>query len=199
VAPLINALALAARRRRRRGRHCSPAKSQSPAHSPSTPPSTATRGDPRLLAAGAVDEIEPNDRGRQPSPAWRTGSPPPGSCRRQRSVTVRDDDTTALHWAVFGARPDDPRVSGGGGPRHLLRAQDDAPLVKLLLAHHAPVDARDGSKDTALHRAAMYDAYAAVQALLAAGADRRLRNRDGKTAYELARERHNSVVPLLKP
>ena len=52
---------------------------------------------------------------------------------------------------------------------------------------------------TATYQAAMMDAEAAAKLLLAAGANRATKNGEGKTAYELAKARNNSVEPLLRP
>jgi len=117
------------------------------------------------------------------------------------SVKVRDDDgNMALHWAVFGARPNEiHEYSDMGGPHDTYyEPQEGAPLVQLLISFHAPINALDGDGDTALHRAAMYDAANAVIVLLRAGADRNVRNRDGKTAYQLATDRKNSTAALLR-
>ena len=111
------------------------------------------------------------------------------------------DGTTALHWAVYAARP---------AEKHIYRALDqphdtvwtprkDAPVVSLLVSRGAKLDTVDLQGNTALHEAAMLDCEAAAKVLVAAGADRRIKNADGKTAYDLARDRKNSVEPVLKP
>lgn len=113
---------------------------------------------------------------------------------------VDADGTPALHWAVFAERPDEIHIyeSAGGPHDTVFRAHEDAPLVKLLLARRAKLEAVDAEGNTALHQAARMDAAAAAKVLLAAGASRTKKNRDGKTAYQLAKDRNNSVEPLLR-
>ena len=159
----------------------------------------------RLLTAGApVDEVEPDDQ-------WTALTI---ACMENRldaarvllaagaAVDVRDDDgNQPLHWAVFGARPHEIHEYRELGRPHdtYYQPQASAPLVELLLARGAAVDARDGDGDTALHRAVLYGAANAVDVLLARGADRRLKNRDGKTALDLATARgHADIVQRLK-
>jgi len=74
--------------------------------------------------------------------------------------------------------------------------------VKLLLSKNAVVDTPEARGDTALHLAAYYG-HAAIVGLLinypGNAADVRIRNKDHKTALELARrEGHEDVVLLLE-
>jgi ankyrin repeat protein len=154
----------------------------------------------RLLKAGApVDEREPNDQ-------W---TPLLIACMENKlaaarvllaagaSVTVKDDDgNMPLLWAVFGARPNEIHeypALGGPHDTHFV-PQRDAPLVELLLKRGAPIDALDGDGDTALHRATMYQATAAIDVLLARGANRRIKNRDRLTALDLATKRGYDAI-----
>jgi ankyrin repeat protein len=110
------------------------------------------------------------------------------------------DGTPALHWAVFGERPNEIHIYAElGGPHDTVyQPHKDAPLVKLLVDNGAKLDTIDHDGNTALHEAAIMDAAAAAQVLLAAGADRTKKNHDGKTAYDLANHRDNSVAPILR-
>jgi ankyrin repeat protein len=114
---------------------------------------------------------------------------------------VDADGTNALHWAVFAERPDEVHLYRELGKPHdtYWVPHKDAPMVKLLLTKHVKIDAADHDGNTALHEAAMLDAAAAAKLLVAAGANRAKKNRDGKTAYDLAKERNNSVEPILRP
>jgi ankyrin repeat protein len=113
---------------------------------------------------------------------------------------VDDDGTPALHWAVFGERPDEIHIyrTPGGPHDTLFRPHEDAPLVKLLLAKGAKREARDAEGNTALHQAVLMDSAAAAKVLLAAGAKRNVKNAEGKTPYDLAKDRKSSIEPLLR-
>jgi uncharacterized protein len=114
---------------------------------------------------------------------------------------VDADGTPALHWAVFAERPVEiHEYSDMGGPHDTyFEPRKTAPLVKLLVDKRAKLDVTDTDGNTALHKAAMMDAAAAAKVLLAAGAKRATKNKEGKTAYELAKSRKNSVEPILRP
>ena len=111
------------------------------------------------------------------------------------------DGTTVLHWAVFGARPIEVHVYESLDKPHdtFFQPQGSAPIVELLLQRGAKVDTVDTAGNTALHEAAMLDVEVAAKVLVAAGADRTKKNRDGKTALDLARDRTNSVAAVLGP
>jgi ankyrin repeat protein len=118
------------------------------------------------------------------------------------NVNARDDEHfTALHWAVFASRPDEIHIYRElDKPHDTVRVpHKDAPLVALLVARGAKLEATTTDGNTPLHEAAMLDARAAAQVLVAAGADRAARNGDHKTALELAKDRHNSVEAVLAP
>jgi ankyrin repeat protein len=114
---------------------------------------------------------------------------------------VDADGTPALHWAVFAERPVEiHEYSDMGGPHDTYyEPRKDAPLVKLLVGKRAKLEATDPDGNTALHQAAMMDSAAAAKVLLAAGAKRTTKNKEGKTAYDLAKARKNSVEPILRP
>ncbi|MET0383009.1 MAG: ankyrin repeat domain-containing protein [Burkholderiaceae bacterium] len=82
-----------------------------------------------------------------------------------RGASVRKDGWSPLHYATTGG---------------------NAAIVKLLVAHGAPVDARSPNATTPLMMAAMYGSEGAVDALLAGGADRSLKNDEGLDAAAFA-------------
>ena len=101
---------------------------------------------------------------------------------------------TAMHTAAMakkrpylqilldhGASPDltDGRTQASVLSEALMNRNDDA--VRLLLARHANPNLADRQGDTPLHVAAQINDYAAMLALLKAGADPLLRNRSGQT------------------
>jgi ankyrin repeat protein len=114
---------------------------------------------------------------------------------------VDGDGTPALHWAVFAERPEEMHIYPEGGGPHDTEwiPHHDAPLVALLIANKVKLDVVDRDKNTALHQAAMMDSAAAAELLIAAKVSQKAKNKEGRTAYELARERNNSVEPLLRP
>ncbi len=117
-------------------------------------------------------------------------------------INMQDDEKlTALHWAVFAARPDEIHMYRKLGERHdtVFRAKPSAPLVKLLITRGAKLEIVDDHRNTPLHQAAMMDAAAAAEVLVKAGANRAAKNSAGKTPLELAADRENSVVDVLGP
>jgi ankyrin repeat protein len=73
---------------------------------------------------------------------------------------------------------------------------DPIPVMELLAANGANVDARDETQGTLLMYFARQGKAEPVQWLLAHGADRNARNRSGKTAAEIGRT-HAGIVRLL--
>jgi len=79
-----------------------------------------------------------------------------------------------------------------------LRRNSDLETIKIELAAHADVNATDLHGWTALMRATQVGRIAYIKTLLAAGADRRARNKDGQTAFMIAREREPLFPGLRK-
>jgi ankyrin repeat protein len=80
----------------------------------------------------------------------------------------------------------------------LAAAGGHSAAVRRLLASSAPTDAQNRHGDTALILASLYGNTEVVQALVAAGASRKLRNRDGVAASDAAKARNfGNVVALL--
>ncbi|HEY1554040.1 MAG TPA: ankyrin repeat domain-containing protein [Kofleriaceae bacterium] len=158
----------------------------------------------RLLRAGArVDEIDHDDHDYTPLIVACQNNAA-GAARALvaagAKVNARDSDgMTVLHWAVYGARPDEIHVYRDLGKPHdtMYIAHAAAPIVELLVAHGAKVDAIDGDGNTALHEAVFVNAAAAARVLIHAGARRSIRNHDGQTALDIARGRQNDVEPEL--
>jgi ankyrin repeat protein len=160
----------------------------------------------KLLKAGApVDERKPDDHGFTPLVEACSANQlesarlliAAGAKPNQRD----DDGTTVLHWAVFGARDSEVHIYSKPGAPHdtVFIPQKVAPVVQLLLDKGARINEVDREGNTALHEAAMIGAEAAAGVLVRAGASRKLKNLEGKTAYDLAHDRHNSVEAIVKP
>src|SRR4029077_19341540 len=119
---------------------------------------------------------------------------------------------TALHYAVRGGKlplielllergaPADALDEDGLTPLlHLSKTRskaDPIPVMELLAASGANVDARDETQGTLLMYFARRGNVGAVQWLLAHGADRNARNKNGNTAAEIGRA-HARIVRLL--
>lgn len=89
-----------------------------------------------------------------------------------------------------GARVNRP----GFAAMHFAAAAGDEAILRILLAHHAEIDALSPNDMTPLMIAAREGQQGAVKLLLAAGADARLRTGDGKTAAEVALERDKGYI-----
>lgn len=159
----------------------------------------------RLVAAGAkVNDAQSDDHGFTPLiVACQENHLEAAKVLLAAGANANDRDSDGmplLHWAVFAARPVEIHEYEKLGEPHSTHwePQRDAPIVDLLIAKGAKLEAVDAAGNTALHHAAMMNARAAATALLAAGAKRGARNRAGKTALQLARDRSNSVVDVLK-
>ncbi len=77
-------------------------------------------------------------------------------------------------------------------PLHSAAAARSMPIARLLLERGAPVNARQGSSEggfTPLMEAALNGQVEMVELLMRHGADASLKDRDGKTAADHARER----------
>ena len=86
-----------------------------------------------------------------------------------RGAEVNKTGWTPLHYAASRAEP------------------DSSEMVRLLLEHHAYIDAESPNRSTPLMLAAMYGHADAVRLLLEEGADPFLRNEQGLTAVDFAR------------
>ena len=71
------------------------------------------------------------------------------------------------------------------------------PAIQFLLAHGAPLEARNITGFTALHHAAEAGSVEALEALLKAGADPRAANNAGRLPVETARERGQVKVVMI--
>ena len=119
---------------------------------------------------------------------------------------------TALHYAVRGgkllliklllergARTDALDSDGLTPLLHLSKTRskaDPIPVMELLVAAGANVDARDENQGRLLMHFARQGKIEPVEWLLAHGADRNARNQSGKTAAEIGRK-HAAIVRLL--
>jgi ankyrin repeat protein len=87
----------------------------------------------------------------------------------------------------------------GWTPLHYAATSGKVPIIQLLLAHGAVLEARSPNRTTPLMMAAGYGSEEAVVALLAAGADRTLKNEQGLTATDFAeRSGRDFLVKRLK-
>lgn len=94
----------------------------------------------------------------------------------QRKAEVNKPGWTALHYAATHA------------------GVAAVPLVRLLLEHHAYIDAASPNQSTPLMLAAQYGDPAVVRLLLEEGADPLLKNEQGLTAIDFARRAGREAV-----
>lgn len=87
----------------------------------------------------------------------------------QRGAEVNKTGWTPLHYAASRTEP------------------DSVEMARLLLEHHAYIDAESPNRSTPLMLAAMYGHADLVRLLLEEGADASLRNEQGMTAVDFAR------------
>ncbi|MDI9333912.1 MAG: ankyrin repeat domain-containing protein [Cytophagales bacterium] len=86
----------------------------------------------------------------------------------------------------------------GWTPLHYAATKGSVPVIKLLLEHHAYIDAESPNQTTPLMMAAMYGTFDAVKLLVDAGADVNLKNDQGLTALDFAKRVNRSdAVTLL--
>ncbi|MBS1794449.1 MAG: ankyrin repeat domain-containing protein [Acidobacteria bacterium] len=118
--------------------------------------------------------------------------------KRQTPLMRLDDDATpelAELLIKYGAKV--RLVDEEGNNALILAARDARPeVLAVLIRHSDKIDARNDAGRTALMEAADADNLENVRALLDAGADARLKDKTGKTAFDLTTDRE--VEKLLK-
>jgi ankyrin repeat protein len=134
--------------------------------------------------------------------------------RNPRLAFARSGDGfTALHFAAFFGQENVARVllenhADAGAvadnpmkvmPLHSAAAGRNLAIVRALLEHGAPVNAKQQAGWTALHAAAQHGDQAMVELLLKYGANPTAKNDDGRTADDLAEEKgHADLAERLR-
>ena len=111
------------------------------------------------------------------------------------------DGSSALHWAASDGLVNiarllldhgwdlEARSSAGRRPLHYAAEYGQVEMLQLLAGRGAELDCQDAEdQDTPLHWAAHNSHASAVTQLLRLGADGSIRNKEGLTAEELARD-----------
>jgi len=97
----------------------------------------------------------------------------------------------------YGARPNE--ITGRRYPLNYAALNGDIPICKLLLKHDAKVNNQDRFERSALMDAAFKGQVNTVKFLLANGANPRLKDNHGKTAWDLAKSNgHAELLPMLE-
>jgi uncharacterized protein len=118
------------------------------------------------------------------------------------------DGFTALHFAAYFSQPAAGRFLLDHGaeatavaknptsvmPLHSAVSSSNVEMVRDLLKHGAPVNARQQHGWTPLHAAAQNGNLEIIETLLQNGADPRVRNEQGVTALDLARKQQCTDV-----
>lgn len=122
------------------------------------------------------------------------------------NMDLRDEDgKTALMKAIPDGNADVPKLLIDAGAnvniadrngRTALMYATNATIAEHLITHAANIDAQDTHGDTALMRASRIGLVHIIELLLMFGANHAIRNKDGKTALELAS--YNARLLLLK-
>lgn len=122
-----------------------------------------------LLTLSAVNVEARNLQGESPlMMAALKGHLPQAKRLIERGAEVNKTGWTALHYAATSNVP------------------NSVPMVRLLLQHHAYIDAESPNRSTPLMMAAHYGSAAVVKLLLEEGADSAIKNEQGMTAIDFA-------------
>lgn len=117
-------------------------------------------------------------------------------------LEVRDHNgSTPLHWAAYAYAPKPKHIYRKlGGPHDTIHVDvGEAKAMELLLKAGARTDAVKNDGNTALHEAAIFGSVRAATVLMAHGAKTNIKNREGKTPIDIAKERKMSdLVEILQ-
>lgn len=123
------------------------------------------------------------------------------------------DGMTPLGLACFFGQPEAARLLLSRGadvnaasrnpmkvaPIHAAVAGKNAEVIDLILSSGADVNAKQQQGWTAIHSAAMHGDLALLEKLIARGANKALKNDDGKSPLDLAQEKgHGQIVTRLE-
>jgi hypothetical protein len=135
-----------------------------------------------------------------PAPAQPPPPPPPPRMRAAEPATPTPPQAPAPAPSVPATAPQAQDRSAAALPERAPAATSQARSEsRAALAREIDVNAADAQGRTALMRAALQGDAAQVQRLLDAGADPLRRDREGRSAGDLAREAgHLALLPLLE-
>jgi len=143
------------------------------------------RGRPALVKAMQLDSLRVAQELLR-APGVRIDDASPAGARWLLGRTRRRRARVVQQLLAMGARVNQP----GWTALHYVASADhphSLDIARLLLDHHAYIDAESPNKSTPLMLAAQYGSQAMVELLLDAGADVQMRNQLGLTAVDFAR------------
>ncbi|EUB63876.1 Ankyrin-2 [Echinococcus granulosus] len=129
----------------------------------------------------------------------RAASPKPAIAadvrERRRRLCEKEQQLTTVEGEICTMRQ---MLLNGLNALHLASKEGHLPVVRLLLDHHATIDAKTNRGNTALHIASLAGRSEIVRLLVERGADVNAKSQNGFTPlYMAAQENHTEIVEYL--
>ena len=110
------------------------------------------------------------------------------------AAITRGSPSSIVDVLIRGSNPD-ARTSDGATPIMVAASLDDAPSIESLAAHGATIDATyHHTGQTAFHQSCANGRVGSVEMLVQLGCDQTLRDKEGKTGMDCARDASMTAV-----